>query len=219
LDNNQNIRQQCELLLTVSISRFFRDAKLWKVLEIELLPKIIKGNNDSINIWSAGCASGEEVYSFKIVWDAAAKYLANPPKLDITATDINPTYLQRARAGVYSASSLKEVTETKKCNYFQHHSGENLYRIRSDLKKGIRWLNHHLISDPPGTNFDIIFLRNNILTYGKDRLKNRAFANVLAGLSSGGLLVIGSHESLPFDPYPLTSVTRLPYVFRKEARS
>jgi chemotaxis methyl-accepting protein methylase len=216
IDNNGDVKRQCELLLTVSISRFFRDLKLWEILENELLPKKINKNSDSIKIWSAGCASGEEVYSFKITWDRVIKHAVNPPTLDIIGTDMNPTYLARARAGVYSASSLKEATATIKHKYFQHEPGKNLYRVNPYLKKGILWHNHNLLSDPPGSDFDIIFLRNNILTYYKDGLKNVAFNTVLTGLSSDGLLIIGSHESLPSDLPDLTPITQLPYVFRKE---
>lgn len=214
MDNNEDIKQQCERLLTVSISRFFRDVKFWEILENEWLPEIIIKNNDRIKIWSAGCASGEEVYSLRIIWDCVTKQAANLPKLDIIGTDINPTYLDRARAGVYSASSLKELTETIKCKYFQHKPDKNLYQVTPDLKKDILWKNHHLLSDPPGYDFDIILLRNNVLTYYQGRLKNSAFNNVLAGLSSGGLLIIGSHESLSSDSANL-NVTRLPYVFKK----
>ena len=217
MDNDENVKQQCERLLTVSISRFFRDAKLWEVLESEWLPEMIAKNNDGIKIWSAGCASGEEVYSLRIIWNFVTKLAANVPKLDIIATDINPTYLDRARAGVYSASSLKAVTETIKCKYFQHKPDKNLYQVTPDLKKDIVWKNHHLLSDPPESNFDIILLRNNVLTYYQDQLKTIAFNNVLTGLSSGGLLIIGSHESLPSDSANL-SVARLPYVFRREPK-
>lgn len=217
IDKNEETKQQCELLLTVSISRFFRDYQFWRILESEFLPEMIKKNSGRIKTWSAGCASGEEVYSFKIVWDRVKKNVGHPLKLDIIATDINPTYLDRARAGVYSSSSLKEVTEALQCKYFQQQSGKDLYQIRPDLGKDIRWGNHHLLSDPPDSDFDLIFLRNNVLTYYKDRLKIKALKNVLASLSPFGLLIIGSHESLPFESAELACVSPFPYVFRKDS--
>lgn len=218
MGNNEEVRHQCELLLTVSISRFFRDVKFWKTLENEWLPEMIKKNNNSVKIWSAGCASGEEVYSFKIIWDCVTTSVFGLPKLEIIGTDINPIYLDRARVGVYSASSLKEVPEAIKYKYFQQEPGKNLYRVRSNLRKDIRWGKHHLLSDSPGSDFDIIFLRNNVLTYYKDRLKSNAFNNVLAGLSPGGLLIIGSHESVPFESSELVCVAPFAYVFRKAPR-
>ena len=55
-------RQECELLMTVPISRFFRDRRLWLMLENRWLPDILAGNHSQIAVWSAGCACGEEVY-------------------------------------------------------------------------------------------------------------------------------------------------------------
>lgn len=218
IDNNEEIKQQCELLLTVSISRFFRDRKLWQSLEKELLPGIIKRKIDKIKIWSAGCACGEEVYSLKIVWDCVEKSFPQLPKLEVIATDMNPTYLDKARAGVYSSSSLKEITKEFQLTYFQQKTGKNLYKVRPFLGKDVTWKIHHLLSGPPGTNFDIIFLRNNILTYYEDRLKKKAFRKVSASLAPFGLLIIGSHESLSFETDDLTGVAPFPYVFRKGAK-
>ena len=64
-------RRDCEQLMTVSISRFFRDRQLWTFLESNFLPEIAAGTSEPVAIWSAGCASGEEVYSFKIIWETA----------------------------------------------------------------------------------------------------------------------------------------------------
>jgi chemotaxis methyl-accepting protein methylase len=68
------------------------------------------------------------------------------------------------------------------------------------------------------SDFDIIFLRNNVLIYYKERLKKRAFRNVLETLAPCGILVLGSHETIPFETSNLTGVTPYPYVFRKEAK-
>lgn len=71
LEQNDETRHGCELLMTVSISRFFRDRRFWETLEKTLLPDIIQRQRpyEKISVWSAGCACGDEVYSFMIVWD------------------------------------------------------------------------------------------------------------------------------------------------------
>ena len=69
LEKDKEQRRQCERLMTVSISRFFRDRGLWLMLENEVLPCIIDNNKALVKVWSAGSACGEEVYSFKILWD------------------------------------------------------------------------------------------------------------------------------------------------------
>ena len=139
------------------------------------------------------------------------------PDLDVLATDINPIYLDRACAGIYPPSSLKEVTREIQSIYFKQKGGK-LFEVTASLKKDIMWKTHHLLSDPPGSEYDIIFLRNNVLTYYEERLKKRAFSNVLESLAPCGILVVGSHETIPFETSDLTGVTPYSYVFRKEAK-
>ena len=66
-------RLQFERLMTVSISRFFRDIRLWEIIHEEILPLLAQKSPRVIKVWSAGCASGEEVYSFKILWEDLRK--------------------------------------------------------------------------------------------------------------------------------------------------
>ena len=215
LDQNHEVRQECERLMTVSISRFFRDRKFWHTLEKKLLPEILESRAGKIKVWSAGCACGEEAYSFKIVWEGLKKSYDNLPKLEVLATDINPVYLERARAGGYSAGSLKEVRKELISKYFHRRRSKNQYAIKTSLAKDVAFKIHYLLLDPPGSNFDVIFLRNNVLTYYEDRLKKNALSNVLESLAPSGLLVIGSHEVLPYAMHDLVRVAPHPFVFRK----
>ena len=218
LDKEDEARQHCELLLTVSITRFFRDREFWVTLEKKLLPELIGKKRTRIKVWSAGCACGDEVYSFKIVWDCLQKSFAYVPELEVIATDMNPAYIDRARAGIYSSSSLKEVKEEFQSIYFKRKAGKKLYEVKASLGRDISWKIHHLLSDPPGSDFDIIFLRNNVLTYYEDRLKREAFKKVLNSLAPNGLLIIGSHEELPFETADFTGVAPHSFVFRKETK-
>jgi len=217
LEKNHETRHACELLMTVSISRFFRDRRFWETLEKTLLPEIIQRRNQKISVWSAGCACGDEVYSFMIVWDRLTKTCSHLPDLEMTATDLNPTHLQRARAGIYSHGSLKELTPEIRSEYFSQKPGKKLFQVKDFLKKGISWRIHHLLSDPPGRDFDMVFLRNSVLTYYEEKLKKRAFEKVLSGLVPGGILIIGSHESIPFETPDLSGGDPYPYVFRRRA--
>ena len=216
LNKNEEISHHCELLLTVSISRFFRDRKFWQTLENGLLPGLFQKNQDKLKIWSAGCACGDEVYSFKIIWDCLKQRFANLPDLEFIATDMNPVYIDKARAGIYSYSSLKEVKKEWQSKYFEQRTGKNLYQVKASIKNNIGWKIHHLLADPPGSDFDIIFLRNSVLTYYEKRLKEKALKNVLKSLAPSGLLVIGTHETLPFGTRGLTPVEPFSFVFRKD---
>jgi chemotaxis protein methyltransferase CheR len=153
LEKSHGTRDECERLMTVSISRFFRDRKLWEILQKEILPGLIEKHRQKLFVWSAGCASGEEVYSLKILWNALKESIPHLQELEITATDLNPVYLERARAGVYPSSSLKEVPEQIRSAYFRAQ-GKGLYALTPSLQKGIIWQTQHLLSDPPGALID-----------------------------------------------------------------
>jgi len=216
LDEQKEVRLECDRLMTVPISRFFRDRMLWEVLEQEILLQLLKKYSAGIRVWSAGCASGEEAYSLKIVWERLGGSPRRQRDLEVTATEMNPINLQRAKAGVYPASSLKEVPEQVKARYFVSQGGSGLHRVRSFLKRGIIWKKHNLLSDPPpGSCFHMVFLRNNLLTYYQDKLKEEALGRVLGCLSKDGFLIIGSNEVLPLGTHQLLPLGSLPYVYQK----
>jgi chemotaxis methyl-accepting protein methylase len=215
LDLEPVTRHQCELQMTVSISRFFRDRRLWDLLKRSWLPNLIIKNSRVLKVWSAGCACGEEAYSFKIIWEQLGQAFHLLPELELLATDIYPYYLERARGGIYSRSSLKEVASDLQKIYFESRRSGRQYMIKDYLKTGIRWDLHHLSTDPPEKNFGIIFLRNNVLTYYRREAREKVLINILDSLLPGGLFIIGCHEKLPFQPPSLRPMTELSYVFRK----
>ena len=215
LEKDREKRRQVEKLMAVSISRFFRDRNLWKTIEGQILPAILARESQKINIWSAGCASGEEVYSFKILWEESRRNRAPFPELELWATDMNPELLERARAAVYSSSSLKEIPEEWRARYFSTVKGSR-WTISDSLKEGIHWKVHNLLRDEsPANDFQIIFLRNSLLTYYEDGLLRPALGRVLESLSPGGYLIIGVHEKFPPGFPALLPFFHNPNIFQK----
>jgi chemotaxis protein methyltransferase CheR len=216
LDRNAEARDECKRLMTVSISRFFRDRRLWDLLHEEILPGLIEENPGTISVWSAGCASGEEAYSLKILYNELESSTEPLPALEITATDMNPVYLNRARVGRYPASSLKEVPEKLRTRSFHPEKNGAEFRLKEALKSGISWRVYDLLSGPHERRFQIIFLRNNILTYYRDETKKVALKDALTSLCTGGFLIIGSHEKLPFEISEILHEGPVPYLFKKK---
>lgn len=214
IDNDKALRAQCEVLMTVSISRFFRDRGFWEICENQILPEIIHRNRERVQVWFAGCACGEEVFSFTMLWDRLQDRFLALPDLKVLATDMNLVYLERAQLGLFSRSSLKEVPPEVRTKYFKLQEETNQYRIAPSLQRGISWRLHNLLHDPPDQNFDLIFLRNNLLTYYEEALKTPAFQKVVDCLVPGGLLVIGSHEKLPLETNDLLPYSGYSYVFQ-----
>jgi chemotaxis protein methyltransferase CheR len=215
LDRHEDVRQHCEGLMTVSVSRFFRDRMLWKIIEDHIVPEILSKNVEKVKFWDAGCACGEEVYSIKILWETLRSRFGDMPDIEIWVTDINQTYLRKAREGIYSVSSIKEVEQHVRKKYFLFQEDKKKFKINPSLKKGIIWKVHNMLHDFDENNFDIIFLRNNLLTYYIDEIKQPAFQKVAKSLAPGGFLIIGSHETLPLELKDLMSYRSQSYIFKK----
>jgi chemotaxis protein methyltransferase CheR len=215
LERDEWVRQQCECLMTVSVSRFFRDRMLWKILEDHIVPEILSENREKVKFWDAGCACGEEVYSMKMLWEDLRSRFDSMPDIQVWATDINPDYLRRARKGIYSISSIKEVEQNLREISFIFQEDENVFRINPSLQKGIFWKVHNMLHTFEENNFQIIFLRNNLLTYYRDEIKQPAFQKVVNNLAQAGFLIIGSHEKVPFESNNLISFKSQSFIFRK----
>ena len=87
--------------------------------------------------------------------------------------------------------------------------------IKDQLKSRIRWAIHHLSTDPPGRDFNIICLRNNVLTYYRQEAQKKVLYGILDSLAPGGLLIVGCNEKLPYQPQSLRPMAELSYVFTK----
>jgi chemotaxis protein methyltransferase CheR len=212
-EHPQELQRALELL-TVPISRFFRDRLLWETFSQSLIPRWAKTPGIPVRVWSAGCACGEEVYSLKIVWDQVGKRHALLPPLEIWATDLNPLVLAKARTGVYPLSSLRELCPALRGEYFVPTNRQ--YALRQDLQQDIHWLRHDLVGEkPPVSSFDIIFLRNNLLTYYESTLRDQVFSKVLEALRWEGYLIIGNKEQIPPTATCLTRCRDYRCVFRK----
>jgi chemotaxis protein methyltransferase CheR len=216
LGRDSAARHHCERLMTVSISRFFRDLRLWRTLADEILPMIFKENTMSMKVWSAGCACGEEAYSMKILCETMAPGVKHMPDVEIWATDMNPGYLKRAQTGIYSASSLKELPQALRTLYFRPTQKQHRYTVNEPLKKGLLWRVHNLLSDPPDSQFQLIFLRNSLLTYYREDLRLPALEKVVNSLARRGFLIIGAHEEIPPGTNGLVPFGSYAYIFQKK---
>ena len=218
INKDQAMRLQFERLMTVSISRFFRDRGLWEIMRKKLLPLLAENASRAIQVWFAGCASGEEVYSFKILWERLRESCSSMPNLSILATDLNPAYLERAKASVYPRSSMGEVPEAIRSTCFEIVAGGK-YAVRPGIRDGIVWQIHHLLSDPPATAFDLIFLRNNLLTYYGDEVKIPALTKVINRIVPEGFLIIGDRERMPIERFKLKPWGGSTIIFQKRKRA
>lgn len=213
---DSDILKDVERLMSVSISRFFRDRNLWHTLAEEILPVIIAGHGERIDVWSAGCALGQEAYSLAVEWEMLKEKRPALPELRILATDINADYLGKARSGVYSRSSLKGIPDGIRSIYFRTCEDRENYCAADSLKKYITWEVHDLMREqPPAQVFQIILLRNSLFTYYRRETVSPVFLNILDSLDDSGFFIIGSRERLPLKTSALSSFKGSAYIFQK----
>lgn len=203
--------QALQALCGVSISRFYRDRRVFASLEQSVMPAlamIATGRPDrTLDCWSAGCASGEEAYTLSILWrlQLAGRY----PQLAfrVLGTDADPIAIERARAGCYGPSSLKELPEEWRIQAFERRDDE--YRLAERFRSSVEFAQQDIRAAVPDRRFDLILCRNLVLTYFEPGLQRDTMRCILTTLRRGGALVVGIHERLPestdeLAPWPMT---------------
>ncbi len=184
-------------ILTVTISRFYRDRNVFDLLEHSVIPAIIKNKKgeSKFKIWSIGCANGEEPYSLSMLWKARFENKFPQTRLAILATDINEGLLKRAEDGRYKESSLREVPEEIKRRFFKPENG--LYTIDRSIQESVEFKKHDIVHEDPFSGMDIVFCRNLALTYFSKGYQVDALKKIFRSLDEGGYLIIGTDETLP----------------------
>jgi chemotaxis protein methyltransferase CheR len=192
----------------ISISRFYRDKGVFKIVQEDVLPQLAEAVRAEpepvLRCWSAGCASGEEVYTLQLLWQLslAARYPA--VRVQIVATDIDPHMLARARQGCYAPGSLKELPPQWVEAGFEQRGAS--YVIREAFRAGISFIAQDIRQELPAGFFHVVLCRNLVCTYFALPVQRRVLAGIAARLVPGGFLLLGTHEQLPpgspdFVPY------------------
>jgi chemotaxis protein methyltransferase CheR len=202
-------REALRSLLVVTISRFFRNARVFRFLSREVLPRLA-GKEAAATAWSAGCAAGEELYSLRIAWEELP---GEKPSLRLIATDVDPVSLERAAAGRYPESSLREVPDALRRKYFERE--DQWYRVREEVRRSVSFRKMELMQDGSPGRFDLILCRNTAFTYfGPDQRMSvaRMFGE---SLEEGGYLVLGRTETLPEESADLFEIAGREYRLRE----
>jgi chemotaxis protein methyltransferase CheR len=183
----------------ISISRFYRDRRVFEDLAREILPGLARAaiarRQRPLRAWSAGCASGEEPYSLRLVWDLAVAPGLPDARLHIVATDANAQLLERARRASYPASALEDLPAPWRSRAFEGLDGG--YRLRDEFRRGVEFRRQDIRKAMPGGSFDLILCRNLAFTYFDLALQRAIQRKLAQRLAPGGALLIGAHEALP----------------------
>lgn len=174
--------------LTINVTEFFRDPRMFELLEREVLPELL-ARRSFLKIWSAACSNGAEPYSLVMVLED----LAPGCHYRIEATDIDTKILEVARKGSYSADLLKNVSSVRREKYFRVENGTFLFDEK--LKRRVSFKSHDLLKDPYITGLDLIVCRNVQIYFTRDA-QDRVVKQFSESLNPGGYLFIGSSETI-----------------------
>ncbi|CAN2043558.1 chemotaxis protein methyltransferase CheR [Candidatus Magnetomoraceae bacterium gMMP-1] len=224
--SSQLTKKSLEILtdsLTIGETYFLRDKNIFKAFEKYILPELmrLRIEKKNLKIWTAGCCTGEEPYSVAMVID---KLMPVRHNWDITilASDINRRFLKKARNGIYTQWSFRNVPEKIKEKYFK--KSDNFFEISYHIKTMVEFFHHNLIDGNYPSSFnnindmDAIFCRN-VLMYFSQNLRIKVIDCLARSLVTGGYLIINPGEApcareAGLEPVRISGIT----VYKKKGR-
>lgn len=207
--SNQEFIEQIVKDITVNTTELFRDIKIWQAIRHRLLPKL--SNNEQINIWHAGCSTGQEIYSINILLNE----LGLLERTNIFASDINADVIEKSKLGIYPLSfnieylenfdhvvrrnpyNFDQYTDVPYTKYFSIDKKNDNIIINDFLKQNIQYKKNDLVTKENvfDRQFDIIFCRN-VLIYFNTKLQTELFYLFNESLYRKGFLILGASESI-----------------------
>ncbi|HSV34152.1 MAG TPA: CheR family methyltransferase [Ramlibacter sp.] len=188
--------------LTVGETYFLRDKPLLNVFAGHMLPELLSRRRAlgqrRLHIWSAGCCTGEEPYSLAILVEQALPDLAEWD-VRIVGTDVNPRFLEKARAGRYNEWSFRGVPAAWRQRYFER-TADGLYRVCDSVRSLVSFAELNMAQDtyPRATNgtsdVDVIFCRN-LLMYFDSKQVAKVAERLRESLQVGGWLIVSPTEA------------------------
>jgi len=181
--------------LLINVTDFFRDPVTYQALTKKIFPVLIKGrpSTDPVRIWIPGCSTGEEAYSFAI---CLLEYLGvkalNTP-VQIFATDLDETAIEKARTGIYSKIEVKNVSQQRLKRFFT--KTDSNYQVVKAIRDICIYASHNLLKDPPFSRMDLISCQNVMIYFEANPQKNilQGFHYALKG---SGFLLLGKSETV-----------------------
>ena len=191
-------RAAFEQILRVTITRFFRNAVMWEELGRQITRLwAVQPVDRIISAWSAGCAGGDESYSLAMLFEQLTSDGNLSQDWKILGTDSDTNSLRRASLMTYQWGSIREIPDQLRERWFSEK--DNSWVLDPYASRNITFRQQDILNDPlPGT-FNMILLRNNILTYNTESVQRRFLSDLRRCMEPEGLLFIGRKETVPED--------------------
>lgn len=183
--------------LLIGVTSFFRDALVWEQLKKVVMPALLAShpNGAVLRAWVPGCSTGEEAYSLAMVFKEVLEEAnaSQPWSLQIFASDLDKDAVASGRAGIYARSTTADVSEKRLDRFFIEDAGG--YRVCNEIREMVVFAEQNLIVDPPFTRLDLLSCRN-LLIYLESELQAKLIQLFHYSLNPGGVLVLGTAESI-----------------------
>ncbi|MBA1146957.1 protein-glutamate O-methyltransferase CheR [Ectothiorhodospiraceae bacterium WFHF3C12] len=181
--------------MTTNETSWFRDIYPFHTLNNELFPRFQAEHRNQIRVWSAGCSSGQEVYSILMALD---EYRQGGGRMEgeVVGTDISPNMIERGKEGIYAASEVRRgLSEERRRRYFDTLSADR-WQVKSSLRHRATFRVHNLLdSYSPLGRFDAVFCRNVLIYFSMDSRED-IIRRIAQTLRPGGYLIVGASESV-----------------------
>jgi two-component system CheB/CheR fusion protein len=200
--------------LLINVTEFFRDPPAWEHLCRDVLPPLLasKPVHESIRVWSAGCASGQEAYTIAMVLAELLGEDAYRERVKIYATDIDEEALTTARHAAYTPKQLESVPDELRRKYFEH--ADQRMAFRKDLRRAVIYGHNNLVSDAPISRLDLLICRNTLM-YFTAEAQGRILRHFHFALRDHGVLMLGKSEMMISHRDVFTAVDLNRRIFRK----
>ncbi len=197
--NQQNNNELHKLMdvITIKETYFFRETDQIITLVNEVIPELRRENPDeTIKIWSAGCATGEEAYTIAMLCMQKGYHLG-ASRVEIFANDISQEAIQKAKQGIYKQTSFR-TTDTSYIRHYFIPQEDGTHKIRDDVKESVSFFCINLTDKNRLAflpMFDAIFCRN-LIIYFNDNSKRQVIEHFYKKLLPQKYLFLGHSESL-----------------------
>jgi chemotaxis protein methyltransferase CheR len=191
--------RELELLVNdvaIHETSFFRNPAQFELLQKVVLPERVsvrlRSGERRLQIWSAGCSTGQEPYSVAITL-AESVVLPERWDLGLLASDAASRAVEQARRGRYTGVQVEGLSQARRQRFFERRG--DAYTVRPWVRRGLEFRQGNVLSGPPWGGFDVVFCRNVMIYF--DRQRQKRLAEVLeAAVTPGGYLFLGHTESL-----------------------
>ncbi|MHB1148164.1 MAG: CheR family methyltransferase [Lutibacter sp.] len=181
--------------LLINVTEFFRDTEAFQLLKKSVLPLLLKSKsqNETLRIWVAACATGQEAYSIAMMLFELQGNKTKHIPFQIFASDLSASAIDFARNGEYTIQQLKNVSPKRLQQFFT--KSNNKFRISKSLRDVCVFAQHNILRDPPFSRMDFISCRN-LLIYLDNTAQRKAITTFHYALNDGGCLMLGKSETV-----------------------